>query len=807
MTKEGFKRKLTAILSADVEGYSRLMSENEEATVRTITRYREILSTLIQQHNGKVVDSPGDNLLAEFASVVDSVQCAVAIQKEIKSLNDQLPENRKMRFRIGINLGDVIHEDERLYGDGINIAARLEGLAEPGGICISGTSYDQLKNKLNLNIKNLGERSVKNIAEPVRVYRVMTEYEAIETNSEKRKSIKRMALAAAISLIIIVGIVAGWYFYLRQPTKVELASGEMAYPLLHMPNIVVLPFDNMSDDPEQEYFSDGMTEEIITKLSMNSQLSVIARNSAFFYKGKRIKIQQIAKELKARYIVEGSVRKAGNMVRITAQLIDATTESHLWAKTYEREFKDIFSLQDEIAQHIVATLNVKSREAEQKRVKRIPTENLTAYDALLRGLSHFSRLTKDENEKARKMFERAVELDPELASAYGLLGYSHLMDYSLRGHRDTRTLEKVSKFARKAISLDDSSSLAHVLLANVYRTEGHFEQAISQAERALSLNPNSADAYLCMGTTFDSVGRSEEAVEAIKKAMRLNPHHAAYYNTSLAGAYRNLGQYEKAIDTLKSAVARNPDWIVAFIRLAQVYQDLGKYNDAIASLKEVLARDPDKIWAYFQLVINYLRIWEISQNQDPLILDRALEIAEKAVTISHSYLGNHIALSLAFLYRKQYEKAISEVEKIIALDPENADSYALLAAIYISMGRSKEANRNIEKAMKLNPGMPTRYLNTLATVYALSGRQTEAVATFKKVFDRNPSHGDAFKAHLNLVILYVELGQKDDARAEADEILKLAPNFSVEVWGQRNPNKDQAQIERRMAALRKAGLK
>jgi adenylate cyclase len=603
VTQEGFKRKLTAILSADVAGYSRLMGEDEEATVRTITAYREVLTTLIQQHNGKVLDSPGDNLLAEFVSVVNAVQCAVAVQKEIKARNDELPENRRMQFRIGINLGDVIEEEGRIYGDGVNIAARLEGLADPGGICVSKTVFDHIESKLPYGYDFIGDQTVKNIAKPVGAYRVLMDSRVTVSGKpvdKKPAAFRRtpILIGTVVVLAVAVGI---WQFYVRHP-KVEPASIEkMAIPLPEKPSIAVLPFDNMSDDPEQEYFSDGITEEIITKLSMNSGLAVIARNSTFFYKGKRIKIQQIAQELRARYIVEGSVRKAGNMVRITAQLVDATTESHLWAKTYDREFRHIFSLQDEIAQQIVATLNVKSREAEQARVRRIPTENLTAYDSLLRGLSHFSRLTKEENAKARKMFERAVELDPEYAFAYGLLGFAHLMDYSIGWHRDPRTLEQVSEFARKAISLDDSSSLAHVLLTEVYITEGQFEQAISQAERALSLNPNNADAYLSMGRTLNSVGRSEEAVEAIKKAMQLDPHHAAYYNTSLASAYRNLGQYEEAIASLKEALARNPDWIVAYLHLAQVYQNLGQYKEAIASLKEALARDSDLIWAYFEL--------------------------------------------------------------------------------------------------------------------------------------------------------------------------------------------------------------
>jgi adenylate cyclase len=777
MTQEGFKRKLTAILSADVEGYSRLMGEDEEATVRTITAYREVLTTLIQQHNGKVLDSPGDNLLAEFVSVVDAVQCAVAVQKEIKSRNDELPENRRMQFRIGINLGDVIQEEGRIYGDGVNIAARLEGLAEPGGICVSKTAFDHIESKLPYGYEFLGDQTVKNIAKPVGAYRVLMEPRvtvAGEPEKEKRSPVRRMSILVGALAVLVLAVAVGiWQFYVRHPKGEPAAIEKIAIPLSDKPFIAVLPFDNMSGDPEQEYFSDGMTEEIITKLSMNPGLAVIARNSTFFYKGKRIKTQQIAQELRARYVVEGSVRKAGNMVRITAQLIDATTESHLWAKTYDREFKDIFSLQDEIAQQVVAALNIESREAEQARVRRIPTENLTAYDSLLRGLSHFSRLTEEKNAKAKAMFERAIELDSEYASAYGLLGIAHFMDYAFGWNRDPRTLEQAFEFARKAISLDDSLSFAHALLSMAYAQKGQFEQAISQAERALSLNPNDPYAYHSMGNTLNSVGRSEEAVEAIKKAMYLDPHYAVYYNFDLARAYTNLGQYKEAIASLKESLARNPDWIPA----------------------------------YFELAMNYCLAWGITQSQDPLMLDRALEIAEKLAANDDSSGYGYFALSIINLYKKKYEKALADAEKLIALAPESADSYALLAAIFNSVGRPEEAIEMVEKAMQLNPAIPAWYLSTLATAYASSGRQTEAVATYKRVFDRNPSHADKFTAHLILAILYVELGQEDGARAEAEEILELVPNFSVEVWGQRSPNKDQAQIERDMAALRKAGLK
>ena len=775
MTQEGFKRKLTAILSADAVGYSRLMGEDEEATVRTITAYREVLTTLIQQHNGKVLDSPGDNLLAEFVSVVDGVQCAVAVQKEIKARNDELPENRRMQFRIGINLGDVIEEEGRIYGDGVNIAARLEGLADPGGICVSKTAFDHIESKLPYGYEFIGDQKVKNIAKPVGAYRVQMDPRVTVSGKpvdKKPAVIRRTPILVGAVVVLALAVAVGvWQFYVRP--KAEPASMEKkALPLPGRPFIAVLPFANMSGDPEQEYFSDGMTEEIITRLSMNPGLSVIARNSTFIYKGKPVKVQAVGQELGVRYVVEGSVRKADNMVRITAQLIDATTEGHLWAKTYDREFKDIFNLQDEIAQQIVAALNIKSRETEQARVRRIPTENLTAYDSMLRGLSHFSRLTKEENAKAKAMFERAIELDPEYASAYVLLGYALFMDFVFGSTTDPRTLEQVSELARKAISLDDTSSLAHALLADVYGIKGQFEQAISQADKAISLNPNNSSAYFSMGKTLNSVGRSEEAVEAIKKAMYLDPHYAVYYTTDLARAYRNLGQYMEAIASLKESLALNPDWIPA----------------------------------NFELAMNYWLAWGIAQNQDPLMLDRALEIAEKLAANDDSSGYGYFALSIINLYKKQHEKALADAEKLIALAPESADSYALLAASFNSVGRPEEAIEMVEKAMQLNPAIPAWYLSTLATAYASSGRPTEAVATYKRVFDRNPSHADKFDTHLILAILYVGLGQEENARAEAQEILKLVPNFSVEVWGQRNPTKDQAQIERDMAALRKAGL-
>ncbi|MDX2321479.1 MAG: adenylate/guanylate cyclase domain-containing protein [Moritella sp.] len=551
--QESFKRKLTAILSADVEGYSRLMGEDEEATVRTLTTYREVLSTLVIDHNGRVVDSPGDNILAEFASVVDAVQCAVAVQKEIKSRNDELPENRKMRFRIGINLGDVIQEEERIYGDGVNIAARLEGLSEPGGICISGTSYDQVKNKLNLGYKNLGEHSVKNIAEPVRVYRVLTEFEAAgKVIGEKIKAERWLALAAAIVLIVAVGGVAGWYFYLHQSTKIEPASVEkMAYPLPDKPSIAVLPFDNLSGIPDQDYLADGITENIITALSYIPEIFVIARNSTFTYKGKAVKAQKVAEDLGVRYILEGSVQRAGDRLRITAQLIDATTGRHLWADRYDRDLQDLFVLQDEITLKIVFALEVKLSVGVQTRLTRKTMPNLEAWSYYVRGFGHMKRHNKTDNAKARELFERAASLDPGYAPVLTALGFTHFDD-ARHGWSESREESRLRavELAKKALALDDSDPMIHALWGAIYLKQKRYDQAIAEGEKSVALGPNESFPHLLLGMYLSHTGRYKEALPLVRKAMRLNPYYPSTYLQLLGGIYLGMEAYEKAIEAL-----------------------------------------------------------------------------------------------------------------------------------------------------------------------------------------------------------------------------------------------------------------
>ena len=460
MADEGFKRMLAAILSADVEGYSRLMAEDETATVKTIASYREIMASLIKQHRGRVVDSPGDNVLAEFSSVVDAVQCAVAVQNEFQTRNAELAENRRMEFRIGINLGDVIDEEDRIYGDGVNIAARLGSLADPGGICVSKTAFDQIETKLPLGYEYLGEQSVKNISKPVGAYRVLMKPDAAgKVIGEKRflgRYSRRTAMVAIIILVMVAGGLVSWNIYLQQSKKVEPASIEkMAFPLPDKPSIAVLPFENMSGDPEQEYFSDGITEDIITALSKTPKLFAIARNSTFTYKGKPVKVQQVSEELGVRYVVEGSVRRAEDRVRITAQLIDALTGHHVWAEKYDRDIKDIFAVQDEITKKIITALQIKLTEGEQAGVYSRGTNNLEAYLKIMEASWLYYESTKEGVLKARQLSEEAIALDPGYAFAYKTLGGTHALGITLGLSKDPQeSLKRAIELSRKAIEFE-----------------------------------------------------------------------------------------------------------------------------------------------------------------------------------------------------------------------------------------------------------------------------------------------------------------------------------------------------------------
>ncbi len=453
MAAQNFKRKLAAILHADVKGYSRLMGEDEEATVSTLTACMEIMTVLVLKHRGRVVGGAGDSLLAEFASVVDAVRCAVEIQDGLKTENAELSEDRKVVFRIGINLGDVIEKDGDLLGDGVNIAARVEALADGGGICITRSAYDQVKKKLNLVYEYQGAHHLKNIAEPVRVYKVLTASEHTSQLIGGPKTPMLPSKKFSITIIAILALViaaAIYHFYPRSP-EIEPASIEkMAFPLPDKPSIAVLPFENMSGDPSQEYFSDGITEHIITSLSKVPYIFVIARTSTFAYKGQPVKINQIAEELGVRYVLEGSVQRSKNQVRITAQLIDATTGRHLWADSYDRKLDNLFIIQDDIAMKIMAALQVKLSAAKLGELFSTKTTNLKAYEKYLESFEHLSRRTKGDNLQARKLAKEAIALDPEYGAPYVVLAFSHTNDvWYYRSKSRTKTLQTAEKLIQK----------------------------------------------------------------------------------------------------------------------------------------------------------------------------------------------------------------------------------------------------------------------------------------------------------------------------------------------------------------------
>jgi len=598
MTTQSFKRKLTAILSADVKGYSRLMGEDEDATVHTLKTYRELIGNLIHKYHGRVVDSPGDNILSEFASVVDALRGAVAIQEELKAKNTELSENRRMEFRIGINLGDVIEDEGRIYGDGVNIAARIEGLSQSGGICISRTAYDHVKNKLSLGYEYIGEHAVKNIADPVKVYRVLMEPEAAgKLIGEKRTRPIRRRWAIVASVILVLGFVAVaiWNFYLRSALFPEKGSSvkKASISETEKPSIAVLPFKNLSGNPEQEYFSDGITNDIITDLSKFSELSVIASNTVFTYKNKSVKVKDVSRDLGVRYVLEGSVQKVADKVRINAQLIDASTNHHLWAERYDRDLIDLFKLQDELVQTIVTKMAIRIDETERARTMRKDTDNLQAYDYLLRGWEYFYQNTREGNKDARLMFQRAIEIDSRYSSAYAALAWSYLNDfyYGWTMFPD-KSLQRTHDLAKKALSMEESNALAHSALGSIYLRRRQYDLAMSELQRAIELNPNDTHSQRQLGSVMLYSGRMDEAIYWIESALRLNPNLSLGAFMLLGQAYYLSGRYEDAITILKKGLAKNQDFMGHDIMLAAAYAQAGYTEEAKRSAAKVLRLDP-----------------------------------------------------------------------------------------------------------------------------------------------------------------------------------------------------------------------
>ena len=551
------ERKLAAILSADVQGYSRLMGDDEVATIRTLTAYREVMSSLIRRRQGRVVDSPGDNLLAEFTSAVDAVEGAVEIQRELGTRNAELPAGRRMEFRMGINVGDVLVEEERLYGDGVNIAARLETMATGGGICISGTVYDQVKNKLSLGFTYHGEQTLKNIVDPVRVYTVGPD--AIEPPTVEPSIIE-------------------------SDTSVE------------RPSIAVLPFVNMSRDADQEYFSDGITEDIITALSRVRWFFVISRQSTFAYRGNAVDVRAVVKELGVRYVLEGSVRKAGPRVRVTAQLIDGNTGKHVWANRYDREFDDVFAVQDELTETIVGALEPELGKAERERAKTKRPENLDAWDLCQRGSWHLYHYTRSDLEKARELFRQATELDPSLGAAFS--GIAEACYFSLvYGHSDAPQSDRDEALsaARTAVELDGEDAAAHCTLGRIHYARREHGQAISELQLALELNPSLAWAHYGIGAALVFSGRAPEALSPLGAAIKLSPRdpNMGSFLVRTADAHLFMRENDEAVTWARKAL-RAPGF--QWSRYAVLLSALGHLDqpeEARRVLQDFHPRRPD----------------------------------------------------------------------------------------------------------------------------------------------------------------------------------------------------------------------
>jgi len=602
MTTQEVKRKLTAILSADVKGYSRLMGENEVATLKTLSAYFQIMTTLVQKHQGKVLNIAGDNLLADFESVVDAVQCGVEVQKELRTKNAELAEGQRVEFRIGINLGDVIREGESIYGDGVNIAARLESLSEAGGVCISGTAYDQVENKLSLGYEYLGEQTVKNIAKPVRVYKVLMEPEAagkvIGEKKVKPRQWQKTALIVLVILILVAAAIAEWRLHYRPTTSpLEVASKEkMAFPLPDEPSIAVVPFLNMSGDPKQEFLCDGITEEIITALSKARHLFVISRQSTFSYKGKPVKVKQVSEELGVRYVLEGSVQRSDDRIRINAQLIDALTGRHIWAELYDRDLKDIFALQDEITIKILKAIQVKLTEGERDfRTEKYykGKQGLDCYLKMLEGYKYYQGHNVEDLRVARRIAEEMVQMCPENPAAYILLGHVHQMEYWLgTGKSPRESVEKGIEMAQKALAMDDSLWGGHGLLSMLYTIKREYEKSIAEGERAVALDPGGTAANLLYGISLNFGGRSEEAIPVLQKAIRLNPLGGTDSFLHLGHAYRMAGRFEEAVSEYKKSLQRAPDNFFAHLGLTGTYSMMGREKEARAEAAEVLRINP-----------------------------------------------------------------------------------------------------------------------------------------------------------------------------------------------------------------------
>ena len=574
-------RRLSAILAADVAEYSRLMHADEAGTITAWqAARREAIDPTLAHHDGHVVKRTGDGVLAEFSTVENAVRCAVALQEALAG--------NSLNFRMGIHLGDITDDGDDIHGDGVNIAARLEGLAEPGGICISGDVFNQVQNKLNLAFTDTGEQEVKNIARPIRVYRLELGEAATKGTLSRETASPKTNITIAVSIIAVIAAIAGLFVW--QPWTVRNTSPvaeKMAAPSQKKPSIAVLPFNNMSGDVEQEYFSDGITEDLITDLSKISGLIVIARNSTFAYKGKSPDIRDVGRELGVRFVLEGSVRKAGGQVRINAQLIDAETGAHLWAERYDGSLDDVFGLQDKVTAKIITVLAVQLTKGEQKRIARKETENAEAYNIFLKGWEQYQRQRPQSFRKAIVLFEKAAVLDPNYSRANAALAAIYWQAWKRHWHNKVGVhnihIARVKAEDYLAKAMRNPTPLSRQVSAAMLAQRGHHSDAITEGERAIALDPNDAEGFATLAGAFTLAGRPQEALPLIERAVRLNPHFPASYLYELGLARFSLGEFDLAATALEKAVALNPDdrWSSRILIATLGYLGRGKDAEAL----------------------------------------------------------------------------------------------------------------------------------------------------------------------------------------------------------------------------------
>ena len=621
MAESGVTRKLAAILYADVAGYSRLTGEDEEGTHRLLGTYLDAIAKGIEAHNGTVVHYAGDAVLAEFASVVAALSCAVAIQRDLNTRNETLPDERKLQFRIGINLGDVIVDRNDIYGDGVNIAARLESLADPGGICISQQAFDQVENKLALGYEDLGEQEVKNIKKPVHAYRVLIEPEAagriIGGEIKRRRGTWKRAAVAAGAGVITAGVVAAGVaavLWLRpwMPPSGAVSEQRTAVPLPDKPSIAVLPFDNLGGDPDRLGLGEGLAENIIASLSKVPKLFVVSRNSTFTYKGKPVKVDQVSRELGVRYVLEGSLQKSGAKVRISAQLVDAISGYHLWSETYDRDLADIFALQDEIALNVTTALQIVLTQGEVARIRQRGTTNLRAWLLVNQSFEHLMRFSREGNAQARKLAEEALALDPGYTEAYVRLARTHLSDFQIGASPNpAASLERSIELAQQALALDDSYPDTYILLSAIYLFLKRHDDAELAISKALDLSPSHMLAKAHLGMILTYGGRPEAAINVFKEAMRLSPTYPDWFLSELARAYFLTGRYDEAIEALQRRLQHDPNSGEALVLLAASESAAGRLDKARSALARYLEPRP------FYTLSHYAR-GEFYKNPDDL---------------------------------------------------------------------------------------------------------------------------------------------------------------------------------------------